>query len=312
MKCDSTNRAPRRAIGSGRRRGVAAGFTLVELLVAVAVASAFLGGTYAAFNRILQAHARVAARSEALRNARTAITTISDEFKAVNRLGSDFLLLGIDQTLPYGDAIDNDGDGVADSKTLDGQPNTSGTTFIDLHARIGSLHERPLRVGQPDEGDGNVDVDVKFGRDAIVLRIFPRVPTPDLTLKTVTYNVETYDGQPNVLVRRTRIERTSGEPLVGIAPLAFEVLGFDLLYWNPNAPPEQQYWVTRWDSSQSAGFDPPRLPLPASIFVRLTMNVDARPHASILPGAPVDTVIMESILNIEQTIGDALYPRTTL
>jgi prepilin-type N-terminal cleavage/methylation domain-containing protein len=305
MSFDSINPAAHAA----RRRG----FTLVELLVALAVASAFLGGTYVAISRILTAHDRSEARLEALRNGRAAITTISDEFKSINRLGSDFLLIGLDQALAGGDGIDNDSDGVVDEDVVDGLLDTSRTlAAADQHAQIGSFRERPLRVGAPDLGDADVDVDVRFGRDAIVFRIFPRVPTPDLTLKTVTYSVEEFDGEANVLVKRTRIERQTGEPLVGVAPQAFEVLGFDVLYWDPNAAPEEQYWVRTWDSSQAANFNPPRLPLPAALYVRLTLNSDERPHSTIDAGEPVKTLVLESTIDVEQTINDALYPRPDL
>jgi len=304
MNCASTKAPGRRAVSS---RG---GFTLIELLIALAIASAFLTGLYTAFSKILRAHDHAEARLEALRNARTAITTISDEFKGINSLGSDYLLIGLDQPLTYGDGIDSDADGNLEPRPVDGQP--GALPGSDRHAMIGSHTERPLYVGRPDEGDTEIDTDARFSHDSIVLRIFPRVPTPELTLKTVTYNIESYDGQPNVLVRRSRIERTGSEPLVGVAPLAFDVLSFDILYWNPNAPPQQQYWVTTWDSTQAANFDPPRLPLPASLYIRLTLNADDRPHASIQPGAPVETVLLESIVNVEQTIGDALYPRPDL
>jgi hypothetical protein len=185
----------------------------------------------------------------------------------------------------------------------------------DRHAVIGSYRERPLKVAKVDLGDLDVDEDVLFGNDALIFTIHPspNAPDPGFILKTVTYAIGTYDGQDNVLLRQTRIERAGLEPLVGLAPLAFDVLGFDVLYWNPNAAPADQGWVKTWDSSQQPNFAPPKLPLPASVYARLTIRADRRPAEQTASGAPVEVSILESVVNIEQTISNnVLYPRPKL
>lgn len=289
-------------------------FTMIEMLVAVLIASAFLGGVYSSYIQIHKAHDRAEARIEAMRNGRTALMTLSEELKSINRLGADFLIVGLDAALAFGDGRDNDGDDLFDEEKVDGLDNDGDAPVDDTgrHAIIGNLRERPLFEGRTDMGDLGVDEDVNYGRDRIIFRIFPRTTTENLLLKTVTLAVTEFDGQSDVLVRQTVIEREGQEPLVGLAPLAFDVKGFDLLYWDPNATPEFQGWVETWDSSEVANFDPPRLPLPASIYARLTLRADPLPGELTPDGAPLQTVILETIVNIEETINDARYPRPSL
>lgn len=289
------------------------GFTIAELIVAMAVALAFLSGVYMTFIQVIKAHNLAQARTAASINARTAIATLSDEIKSIDTLAGNFLMIGIDAALTYGDGIDNDLDGSIDEEKVDGLNNDGdGSPGDDQHAVLGSLRERPLYASREDLGDRNVDEDCVFGRDVLIFRSYPAIPTPDMLFKSVSYAVTDYDGQSNVLVRQTRIERVVGEPLVGVAPIAFGVLGFDLLYWDPNAAPASQYWVQTWDSSQSSTFAPPRLPLPAAVYIRLTMAADPRPGEAIAPGSPIQTLIMSTVVDVEETIGDVLYPRPVL
>src|SRR5688572_8031657 len=95
-------------------------FTFVEVLVAVTVASAFLLGVYATFIQVLKTQAVANARETANRNGRAALTSMSDEIKQINKLGSAVLFIGINDTLAYGDKLDNDADGRTDEETFDG------------------------------------------------------------------------------------------------------------------------------------------------------------------------------------------------
>jgi hypothetical protein len=282
------------------------------MLVALAIATAFLSGVYATFIQVVKAQDKAAAREEALRNGRTAITSMSDELKQVNKLGSAVLFVGLNGTLTTGDGYDNDLDGRVDEELVDGLDNDNdfAVTSDDRHAQILTQRERPNGVGKADLGDAHVDEDCKFGRDSLIFRIYPTTPTSDLVQKTITYAVTTFDGQPDTLVRQTRIDRTGQEPLIGVSPIAFGVLGFDLLYWDPNATAANQYWVTTWNSAQSASFASPQLPLPASVYLRLTLYADSRPAQNYIAGQAVETITMDTVINLEATINDALFPRS--
>lgn len=309
MSCASPRRPDR-----GRRR---AGFSFTELLIAVAITSVFALSIYVTFSQVLTAHDEAEARMEAVRNGRTALATLSDELKAINRSADEFLLVGFDVNLAYGDGRDNDLDNSVDEELVNGindDQTTDSLPVLDAqrHARIGNLNERPLAANRYDLGDFDVDEDTVFGRDVIIFRILPRESGGDILEKTVTLAVTEFDGEENVLVRQTNIERAAGEPLVGQAPLAFGVLGFDLLYWNPNAEPRLQGWQTSWDSTQQPNFDPPRLPLPASIYVKLTLDADRSPIEAWTPGEPRQTLVLETIVNVEETIGDIRFPRPLL
>lgn len=308
MNCASTNprgqRPSLRPCAAGRRRG----FTFLEMLVALTIAMAFMSGVYVTFIQIIRAHDVSSARADAVSNARAAMTSLSDEIKGISSIGSDVLLVGLNSGITSGDGIDNDGNNGIDEEVVDGVNNDSDAAVgSDRHATIQTAVERPQGQGRDDLGDSTVDEDVRFGRDTIIFRIYPTVPTPELRVKTVTYGIATFDGQPNVLVRQTRIERDTGEPLIGVAPIAFGVLGFDLLYWNPNAAPAQQGWVTSWDSDRI--LPDPDIRLPASVYIRLTMYADRLPVETYTAGKPVETLILDSMVNIEQTINSALYPR---
>lgn len=302
---------------SSRLRSVSTirGFSLLEILVAMAVATAFLAGAYTVFIQTLQEYDRLEARSEAVRNARSAINSLSDELREISANGADFLLVGVDNNLLYGDGIDNDNDGDIDEERFDGLNNDNPGALpsaIDRHATLISLQERPLKAGVTDLGDLDVDEDPVWGQDLMIFRVYPTNPTPGVLFKTITYAITDYDGQSNVLVRQVRIEPSDDDVEVAITPIAFGVMGFDVLYWDPNASPAEQRWVTSWDSSDAASFDYPRLPLPASIYVRLTMFTDSRPPEIINEGDPVDVLIMQTMLNVEQTISDAQFPRPIL
>ncbi|MCL5271000.1 MAG: prepilin-type N-terminal cleavage/methylation domain-containing protein [bacterium] len=301
------------SIKAGRPASGRRAFSLVELLVAMAVATAFMAGVYTAYLQISRAQSSAEARLDALRNGRAALTTMGDELKGINTLGTDSLLQALDATLAFGDGRDEDSDGKVDEEVVDGLDDDGDITdplVTDRHALLDFHYERPSFVGRIDLDDANVDVDARFGDDRITFNIYTNPPQPQSVVKTVSYQIGDFDGQSHVLLRSVVIEDASGNLLMsGPVPLAFGVLGLDLLYWNPNAPVDQQGWVTAWDSGFSSTFEPPQLPLPASIYLRLTLYADRRPIESYQPGAPVDTLILQTIVNIEETIGDARFPR---
>lgn len=322
---------PRRSLRSRR------GFTYLETIVALGVAATFLSALYGAFMRMLRTTDRSTARLEAIRNGRTALATILDEVKSVGGTGSSFApaLIGINQNTANGDAKDNDRDGRVDEEAVNGRDDDTDWNALtdDTHAQLATvnpLYERytftqRLPFGgyygfdSDDLGDQHVDEDVRFGNDILVFRVVPSIPVPDLLFRTVTYSRGSFDGFDNVLIRQSRTEFTagSGRPvLVSTTPLAFGCLGLDFLYWDANGNPnpgstraDRPYWTETWDSTDSANFDPPKLPLPATVYARLDMHADSGPLENYLPGRPVETISFQTAINIEQTIGAVDYPR---
>jgi type II secretory pathway pseudopilin PulG len=321
----------------GGRNGASRGFTFLELALAVAIALTFMAALYTSFITMIRTADANSARLEALRNARMAVMTITDELKAISGLSSAFIptLIGINNTAPFGDGIDDDVDGVIDEEELDGLDNDGDWVAArdDLHARIGlvdPLYDRFMYTqnapfdaryggGAQDLGDFRVDEDCRFGRDSIVFRIVPTVPVQDLLFRTITYTIGPFSGQQNVLLRQARTEFTAASgraPLLTTSPLAFGALGLDFLYWDPNGNPnpgstweERPKWRTSWDSTNAATFDPPRLPLPASIYARVTCMADRTAENTYRDGDRVKTLKVETMVNLEQIIGDVTYPR---
>jgi type II secretory pathway pseudopilin PulG len=332
----AADRSPLAPPAAARSVRAARSFTLLEVIVALAIAMTFLGALFSGFIQVLRATNRFKARQEALRNGRAAIATIADELKAIGQSGAQLLLVGLNATAPFGDGIDNDGDGVIDEEILNGLDDDGDYVPArdDNHAQIGTgpaaMFERftftnqgafgSLYPGSPaDLGDFRVDEDVRFGRDSIVFRIIPASPTPGFVSRTITYTLADFEGRPNTLVREAITERAGLPSLVATAPIAFDVLGLDFLYWDPNGDPnpgsargDRPYWVETWRSFDAPNFDPPRLPLPAAIFALVTVYADRRPIEIYDPGEPIDVLRVPIVVNLEEIIGDSFYPRPIL
>lgn len=322
---------------SRRRRS---GFTYLEVLVALAVAMTFLSSLYVSFIYMLRTMDENTARLDAMRNGRSAIMTMSDEFKAISAIGVAFVpqLIAADANAGFGNGFDEDDDGTPDEEILDGQDDDGDWSPLtdDLHAQIvssGIFYDRfhytafpPFAglygVTQFDLGDFHVDQDCVFGRDQVVFRIVPSPPIPDVLFRSVTYTVGSIDGQNNVLLRqaRTEFDPISGRsPIITTSPIAFNVLGLDLLYWDPNGDPDpnlsratRPYWITTWDSTLAPTFNAPKLPLPASIYARVTLYAEDTTPQTYVPGSRVNTMHFETIINIEEIIGDISYPRASI
>lgn len=315
MNCASIERL------NGKRRA----FTLTEILVAIAIASIFLSGVYLSYIQVARANQDASAKMSAMRNGRAALQSLTDELKTLSDIGGTGFLIAPDiPPYPWGDGFDNDGDGLVDEEDFNGIDDDMTGTDADgavlSHAvfdPINRLGERPLFLDRPDFGDPDIDEDVRFGRDFIVFQQIPEVPG-DILFKVVTYAIppEGYDGRTDVLVRQTRIERIdpnnpNGPTIVegGIAPVAFDVLGFDLMFWDGNRPPDEREWLNSWDSTRMSG---ERFRLPASVYIRLTLRSDPRPKEATPPGTPVETIVLDTMVNIESVIGSPLYERPEL
>jgi prepilin-type N-terminal cleavage/methylation domain-containing protein len=325
----------RKPLHSRSSRSGAAGFTLTEMLVAIALAMTFMAALYTGFNSVLTTSNESEARVEAVRNARNAHMTLVDEFKAIRASGSEILLIGVNNAAAFGDGRDNDRDGRTDEEIVDGRDDDGdyNPTADDNHARIDGVpafYDRYTAASQDffgtiysgpydDLGDFHVDEDVVFGRDSIVFRLFPDESSPEFESRTITYAVGAFEDVPNVLIRQVRTDFADAPSVISTAPLAFGVLGLDLLYWDPNANPQpgtarenRPYWVETWDSTNVANFDLPRFALPASIYVQLTVYADPAPIETYRPGAPVETLVLPNVVNMEEVIDSVLYPRPIL
>lgn len=311
------------------------GFTILEVIVASAISMTFLAALYSGFLQILSTADQADARVEALRNAQAAIATLTDELKTINTSGANIFLIGTNAARTFGNGFDEDGDGDVDEELLNGRDDDGDwdPATDDLHVPLPGfpvLADRFAFTAQPplgalfgidadDLGDFHVDEDVRFGADALTFQITLAAAAPNVVLRQITYGITDFDGQRFVLVRESRTEFSDAPPVVTTAPLAFGVLGFDLLYWDPNGDPDpgstretRPYWVQTWNSDNVATFDPPGSPLPASIYVRVTVYADGIPFELYNDGQLVRTLQMQTVINVEEIIGSASYPRANL
>lgn len=289
------------------------GYTLVEILVALAIASAFLGGLYSAVIQILKQQNAAEARTEAVRNGRAASSMIGEELTNIIPTGVNAFLQAVpDKSLGYGDRIDNDGDGKVDEETVNGKDDDGDAPFIGNAslAHFGKYQERPARGMAIEPGVSGVDEDCVFGRDKLTFTAQMKAPTPGI--KAVSYYIGQYDGLSNVLLRDVAVVNIEGLPgtVERTTPLAFGVLGFDVLCWDSNGAPDKQAWLTEWNSVQHYA---PELKLPASIYLRLTLAADPAIKAGDWHGdRPIQTLVMENTVNIESVIKNKKFQRPTL
>jgi prepilin-type N-terminal cleavage/methylation domain-containing protein len=293
------------------RPGNRGGVTLIELLVAITITGIFLTGVMEAFVYILQSSEDAEAKLEAVTNARAALDTMSQEIQnaRVDTRRPIQFFYGISDDIPYGDAIDNDQDGRVDEEVRDGHDNDGDYTVSndDLHIQLpGGLYERGDLINFSDLGDRHIDEDCRFSNDILEFITFPDPNNPGFREKNIRYQVTTYDSQPNVLVRRvvynphdpdTRYEEQD--------PLAFNVLSLNFLYWDPNRFPMD--WITTWDSLYAPMFPDPQIEIPVAVHISITVYSGTEPFQEYRPGQKVDTITLQTIVNIEQVLKDERY-----
>lgn len=295
--------------------------TLVELLVAATVAAVFIGSLATAYIQISRAAEEAEARARAYGTARIALDTVlSDLSTAVRLPGISQTFVINNNTLPYGDNIDNDGDGLIDEEVFNGFDDDGDWTLEDdRHAFIGqNCHERFNFVGIPDLGDGSVDEDVRFSRDQLTFRVPANPSDPALGERLLTYKLGSYDGIDHVLLREERsVPPLPTDPVIN--PVAFDVVSFDVLAWNPNSDAVSPsdaglyaYWAEEWISFTKVAPDVqvidartgeptlavPPYQVPPIVLVRVTVSAERFPLAEIegwpLGGRPLETVSLTS------------------
>lgn len=329
-----------------RRRFAASdgeGFTFLEMMAALAVALIFMAALYTSFISMLRRGNEMEAELNALRNGRMGTFMIMCDLKNIDDHNGSFqtTLIGIDAAGPFaGDARDNDGDGAVDEEFFDGLDDdgdyvvgvddrhttisaASPSGFVNIHDRFQFTEAAPYAANftgsNADLGDVHVDEDVRFGRDTISFTVIPDNADPDLISQTITYSIGTWDSKPYTLIREVRSDYNTSPSTTIQAPMAFNCLSLHLLYWNPNAEndpgfdrADRQYWQLDWDSTNSATFNAPQLPLPASVFIYLTVYADPRPISTYDGQEPVRVYNVPCMANIEPTIMNPLYERPTL
>jgi prepilin-type N-terminal cleavage/methylation domain-containing protein len=272
------------------------GLTLVEILAVLAIASIFLVGIVSAISAVLGAAEQQTLKAEAHRNGRNALQIMAKELSEANTLSSSNILRleGLDAPQTTGDFRDNDLDGRTDEEAFDGNDNDFDRQ--DVHVRLdtggsGGVFERPRFTNAPDLGDIGVDEDVVFQRDSI---------TFVNKLQRITYRIATFEGEPNVLLRRTRdlITPVPIPPPVE-EPIAFNVLSLNFLYFDPNwiTTFQPQAWTTSWDSRNASG----PIPYPATIHMSISVYSGEIPLDEITPSPsnPLDVVTLETQVALE-------------
>lgn len=285
--------------------------TLFELLVAITITGIFLTGVMEAFVYIIRSSEEAETKLESVTNARAALDTMSMEIKTARidtRRPIQFFY-GISDDFPYGDAIDNDQDNRVDEEVRDGHDNDGDYSVLDDDSHVslgGGLYERKDLVNFPDLGDRHIDEDCRFSNDTLEFITFPDPNNPGFREKNIRYQVTTYDGQPNVLVRR--VLYNPHDPDLRYEeqdPLAFNVLSLNFLYWDPNRSPMD--WITTWDSLYAPMFPDPQIELPVAVHISITVYSGTEPFQEYRPGQRIDTITLQTVVNIEQVLKDERY-----
>lgn len=286
------------------------GLTLTELLVAITVATLIISGTALMFVQLLRSNDQAQARIDAVANARSAIESLSVELKRAQTTSTIAMFTGDTQSTASifsGDYVDQDGDGVLDEEPLNGLDDDNDWQLADdRHARLTTYGvtyvERPRFYQQADLGDAHVDIDLALTSSTVTFTTFDVAGEP-VDRKVRYYVGQDPDGEPNTLMKEVSgIDPATSAPVSYIAPVAYNVLSFGLLFWDfQNA---SQPWRTDWP--------PPTTPLPAvapasvymyiSVYAGTPLSLD-----EVQPGERIPNVILTSVVNVESTLASGPF-----
>lgn len=308
----------------------ARGLSLTEVLVAMAITLVFMGSVTTAYIQIERSANDSQNRVQAHATARNALDAISRDLLRLDRdssLAANQFFSLVNGTFAYGDGVDQDADGLIDEEICNGFDEDADWTLTtdDQHAAIGPYVERRDYVGLPDLGDLRVDEDCVFGQDILTFR----VPGDLFTLQPaelVTYELGSFDGEDNVLLRTTTVDPDGATPVVTIEPLVFDVLSFDVLAMNANddvvnpGPVQRPYWQDDYDANNYALFSnqpigaPGLLPpyeFPSSLFIRIVVNGTGFPLDNVPGWTPgvgaLKTYELSTVMAIDPVINDPTY-----
>ncbi len=302
-----------------RRRGM----SLVELLVAMAIAGVFLSGTAMAFVQIMRANDLARVRMEALANARHALDQLSrDLITATDSAptgGTPLFSTLISSSTPImtGNLIDDDRDGAVDESLFTGEDNDGDWVAArdSRHVRLSDTNpaivERKRLVGWSDPGDEMVLEDPRYVLSDLTFRFQPPPATSSAPFQKVEYGVKPFDGEANVLVRSLVDEGLPvGDPVTSsTGPVAFNVLSFGVLCYDANASvvPFFSRWYNTWDATSRNPF---WMKLPVSTYLTVTVYAGVIPLDKLPAGSRIETVTLTTMVNIEKMLASPQYQVT--
>lgn len=286
-----------------------AGLTVVEMLVAVAIALVFIGAVVMAFVQILRATDQSQTRLEAMANARHAIDDMARELvrAQVGTGGKPAVFIGEMENLTHGDYVDNDRDGRVDEEDLNGIDDDNDWTNADDNHAVLSLgtYERVRFMGKPDFGDFKVDEDTKFTSAGLTFR---SSDTSTGEVRRVRYYlVDSGEGEMRTLMRELIPDNPDESPTT--APVAYNVLSFGAMFWDQegvfkkdakiSTPPYDQYWRTTWNADEVTS----GVQVPVSVCLAVTVFAGTPEQYAVLkPGQPIDTVTLYTVSNPEAAL----------
>ena len=214
---------------------------------------------------------------------------------------------GINRPTLQGNRIDDDADDRIDEEQPDGFDDDGDWEVArdDRHATIQTVSERRLFVGQADLGDARVDEDTVFHRDQLQLAVFPDPSVPGSRDEVTSFSIGSWEGEDNVLLQRVLRDDGTGTARPDLAPLAFDVLSLNFLYWDPNRNPP--YWVEEWDALTTGPLPAPGIELPASVYIEVTVYAGRVPLDQLGPDEPIETVTASTVVDLEAIIHDPRY-----
>lgn len=261
-----------------RRRAL----TLIEMLVAMALAGIFFSSAIASFLMILRSSRDVEVQTNAVSNARAALDNLTMDLKQAS--GPSF----VGTTLPL-DRGDLQNPALAEEKEypppLDFTP--ADLNRASLSTTQAALVERPEQGTPGHFGDKRVDVNPVFHNDTIEFRVSPLNSAPYQVLYEIKdFEVPRSDALPTVLTRTVTF--LTSTTVVPPSPVAYDVLSFRCLFWDPVHTPTPD-WIEKWP-----GGDPPK-----SVLLEITVYADPNPIENYRPLdlKPVRTVTLRTIVN---------------
>ena len=290
------------------------GLTLLEMLLAIAITMAFLTGVIWAFIEILRSNDRAQAKLEAAANARHALETMTIEFKQARfgPAGTNYFA-GRSLVASHGDRKDNDLDGQVDEEGVGGHDDDGDWLLAndDRHAAItGELSERPEGVGLLDLGDGHIDEDNVFDLADVVFDTY-KLPTDPPGNRRVRFRIDTFRGEPNVLMREITYNPGAPDESATSSPIAFNCLSFSCLYWDQNQAVTtstdypSRYWV-KWNWNAQA-VPAGQMEVPVSVYLLVTIYAGTQPLSSLPANAELDTVVLCTVANVEAVLSSPEY-----
>ena len=66
-------------------------------------------------------------------------------------------------------------------------------------------------------------------------------------------------------------------------------------------------WVTSWDSLYAPMFPDPQIELPVAVHISVTVYADTEPFNEYQPGRSIETVTLDTVVNIEHVLKDERY-----